>query len=618
MTDFAGGILELSRPQSPPFPDPDVSTPKTPDAAIAPPVGSPFPSNPRDPRNSQSVPTMVPFERVDTFDLLALGVDQTDPTNFGPAQNAGLVGGQVTNLAVNYPSGDHAGGLLRTIDLDWFDRWIVNPGSLDLGNILTTQVRQLELLNNFKREFRDWEAFVNNAGAGIDATNLPGLPLNFAPLSSFVLNVQVSTAGPPSISGTLDFDIDQTPPDILVVPVTGNRITLFQYRPQSPIKETLEFETDIIELNDGTEQRINVRENPRQRFQFLIRTDDDRTRDSINAVLFDWQSRVFGLPVWHESKPLDAPLAIGNTTVQVDTTNADFRPLGLVMIYDDNFRAETLEILTVNPTNIELQVGVTKAFDAVNTIVIPVRTALTKPQLSNKRYAIGPSDFSLEFTTLDNVDLSSSAAFATYQGKGQTEPKPLIDRLNFMGGATLSEGIRRKVTRLDPETAPAIQFSPWNKGKPSFLYGFEAKSFADTWDFRQLLHFLKGSQLAFYVGTGRNDIKAVQDMADTSTQIDFENHGFTQFVQQVTPRGDLQIHRLDGTTSQHEITGSVVVSDDVERLTVNPGITPALPVAEIDRIEFLTLSRISNDQAKFSHRRPGETRLDFNLTGVPS
>ena len=239
MTDFAGGILELSRPQSPPFPDPDVSTPKMPNAAIAPPVGSPFPSNPRDPRNSQSVPTMVPFERVDTFDLLALGVDQTDPTNFGPAQNAGLVGGQVTNLAVNYPSGDHAGGLLRTIDLDWFDRWIVNPGSLDLGNILTTQVRQLELLNNFKREFRDWEAFVNNAGAGIDATNLPGLPLNFAPLSSFVLNVQVSTAGPPSISGTLDFDIDQTPPDILVVPVTGNRITLFQYRPQSPIKETL-------------------------------------------------------------------------------------------------------------------------------------------------------------------------------------------------------------------------------------------------------------------------------------------------------------------------------------------------------------------------------------------
>ena len=444
MTDFAGGILELSRPQSPPFPDPDVSTPKSPFASIAPPVGSAYPSNPRDPRPSQSTPNRIPFERVDTFGLLALGVDQQDPTTSGPAENASLVGGQVTNLAVGYVGQDHAGGILQAITDDWFDLWIVQPGSLALGNILTTQVRTLELLNNFRSEFRDWEAFVNNAGAGIDATNLPGLPLTFAPLSSFLLNIQVSTAGPPSISGTLDFDIDLDPPNILVVPVTGNRITLFQYRPQSPIKETLEFKTDIIELNDGTEQRINVREAPRQNFKFLVRTDDDRTRDSINAVLFDWQARVFGVPVWHESKALDAPLAVNDTTVQVDTAFADFRAGGLAMIYDNNFRAETLEILTVNPTNLELDVGVTIAFDAVNTIVIPVRTALTKPQLSNKRFAIGPSDFSVEFTTLDNVDLADSSAFATYQGKGQTVAKPLIDRLNFMAATpSLSAGSSR-------------------------------------------------------------------------------------------------------------------------------------------------------------------------------
>ncbi len=619
MTDFAGGLLD-SRPRSRPFPDPDVSTPKSPFAAIAPPVGSPFPVNPRDPRPSQSVPSMVPFERVDTFDFRALGVDQTDARIRGPEQNASFVGGVAVNLGGPQlgPENEHNGGVQQGIDADWFDRWLVQPGRLDLGNILTTQIRQLELLNNFRTEFRDWEAFVNNAGAGIVATNLPALPLNFAPLSSFVLDVQVSTAGPPSISGTLDFDIDLDPPNILVVPVTGNRITLFAYRPQSPIKETLQFKTDIIEVNDGSEQRINVRENPRQIFKFTIRTDDDRTRDSINAVLFDWQARVFGLPVWHESKALGAPLGIGNTTVIVDTAFADFRAGGLVMIYDDNFNTETLEIDTVNPNDIELQVGVSKAFDAVNTIVLPVRTALTRPQLSQSRFAIGPTDFQIEFTTLDNIDLSSQAAFATYQGKGQTVAKPLIDRLNFMKGSTVKEGIRRKITRLDPQSGPPAQISAWTKGKPSFNYGFEGKSFEDTWDFRQLLHFLKGSQLSFYVGTGRDDIKAVTDIADTSTQIDFENHGFTQFIQQVTPRSDLQIIRNDGTTSLHEITGSVVVSDDVERLTVNPGVSPALNVVDIDRIEFVTLSRISNDAPSFSHTRPGESRVDFNLTGVPS
>ena len=619
MTDFAGGLLD-SRPRSRPFPDPDVSTPKSPFAAIAPPVGSPFPSNPRDPRNSQSVPTMVPFERVDTFDIRALGVNQGDATNRGPAQNAGLVGGVVVNLngPVGGPESAHAGGIQQGLDADWFDKWLVQPGRLDLGNVLSTQIRQLELLNNFRTEFRTWEAFVNNAGAGVSVTNLPGLPLVFAPLSSFVVNVQVDTAGPPTILGTFDFDIDQVPPDILVVPITGNRITMFRYRPQSPISETLEFKTDIIEHNDGGEQRISVREAPRQKFQFTVRTDDDRTRDSINALLFDWQARVFGIPVWHESKALDAPLGIGNTTVQVDTAFADFRVGGLVMIYDDNFINEALEIAVINPTDIELSVGVSRAYDAVNTIVMPVRTGFTRPNLSQARYAIGPTDFKLEFTTIDNVDLSDASAFGTYQGAGQTVAKPSIDRLNFMKGRTLPEGIRRKITRLDNQTGQPAQISSWSKGKPSITYGFENKSFQDTWEYRQLMHFLRGSQLAFYLGTGRADIKPVVDMADTSTQIDFENFGFTQFVQEVTPRSDLQIHRVDGTVSQHEITGSVVVSDDVERLTVNPGISPALPVADVDRIEFLSLNRVANDRAVFSHRRPGESRLDLSLLGVPS
>jgi len=617
MTDFQGALGR--RHKSGPFPDPDVGTPKVPDAAFAPPVGSPFPPSPRDPRSSQQSPTDIPWERVGGLGLRAFGVDHADPSSVGTGagQNAGGVAGDHQIVGATYPSLDHAGAVGKGISDDWFDRWIVFPGELALGNVLTTQVRELELLNNFRREARTWEGFINNAGAGVVATNLPGLPTDLDSLESFVVDIQVSTAGPPSISGTLDFDID-TAVDFLIVPITGSRITIFQYRPQAPIKETLEFKTDILEVNNGEEQRINVRKNPRQKFQFTVRTDDDRTRDSINAILYDWQSRVFGVPVWFEAKPLDAPMAINDTTVQVDTADADFRAGGLVMIYDNDFAQETLEILIVNPTNLELDVGVGQAFDALNTIVVPVRTGLTKPQLSQVRYAIGPTDFKLEFTILDNIDLSSAGTFDTYQGAGQTVAKPNIDRLNFMKGATVPEGIRRKVTRLDPETGPALQFSPWTKGKPAFAYGFEMKSFAETWEFRQLLHFLKGSQLAFYVGTGRRDFKPIADIADTSSQIDVTAFGFTQFYQQVTPRSDLQIVRNDGTLTQHEITGSSEISSTVERITVTPAITPALPLVELDRIEFLTLNRISNDQAVFSHNRPGESRLDVTLTGVPS
>jgi hypothetical protein len=501
---------------------------------------------------------------------------------------------------------------------DWFEKWHVFPGELALGNVLTTQIRELEIFNAFRNESRTWQGFTNNAGAGITITNLPSLPRVMAPLESFVNDVQVSTAGPPVINGTLDFDVDLVPPDVIIVPITGNRITIFQFRPQAPINEELAFKTDVLQHTDGSEQRLSLRQAPRQRIEFTIRVDDSRSRDAINAILFDWQARVFGVPIWWEAKPLDAPLAAIDTVVQVDTADADFRAGGLVTIYDSNFVSQTVEILTVNPTNLVLQVAIGTAFDAINTLVIPTRTAYTKPQLQNARFAIGPADYKFEFTVLDNIDLSDASAFPSYQGVGQSVAKPLLAGLNFMPSGTIAEGNRQRTERLDHETGPFIQFSSWTKGKPLYTFGFEAKSFAETWEVRQLLHYLRGSQLSFYVPTGRTDIKPLADIANNDSSINFTDYGFDQFVGGVTPRSDLRVLRKDGTYSMHTITGTSVVSPGVERVDFSPGVTPALPLVDLDRIEIVTLSRLVNDRARFVHRRPGETRIDIPLTGVPA
>lgn len=512
------------------------------------------------------------------------------------------------------------GGLGLAVTQEWFEKCHVFPGELALGNILTTQIRTLELFNAFRRPPQpvEWTVFVNNVGPGVAITNLPSLPFTIASRASFIANVQVLTAGPPAISGTLDFTFGAPTSQTFEVAVTGNRITVFQFRPQTPITEKLGFKTDIIRPDDGSEQRIKLREAPRQTISFKVRVDDGRSRDAINAILFDWQARVFGVPIWWESRDLGAPMAINDTLVIVDTTNADFRADGLVMIFDDNLNQEVLEILSFTSSDITLKTGVGQAFDAVNTVVLPVRTAYTKPQLNNTRFAVGPSDFALEFETLDNIDLADASAFSSFQGVGQSVAKPVLDGLNFMTGATVAEGNRRRTVILDHQTGPKIQFSPWAKGKPLFQFGFEAKSQAETWDWRLLAHFLAGSRLAFYIPTGRTDFKPLIDIGSGGSNIDFPNYGFTDFVGSVTPRSDLRVLRLDGTQSFHEITGSSVVSSDVERLTVSPGIVPALPVAEVDRIDIMTLSRIMDDTMTFEHRRPGETRVSLKSIGVPA
>lgn len=523
------------------------------------------------------------------------------------------IGGAVENPTVR-------GGLAMGPGVEWFEQIVIFPTELALGNVLSTQVKTIELYNAYRRPRIDvdWDSFVNNVGTGVAVTNLPGLPFAIPATESFIADVQISTAGPPSISGTLDFGFGPPQSTITPVPVTGNRITIFQYIPQAPIRESLEFKTDILRNNDGTEQRIKVRNSPRQKIKFTVRTDDDITRDRINSVLFDWQARVFGLPIWWEQRPLGGDVTIGGTTIVVDTADADYRDNSLVMVWQDNLIFEVLEIDSFTANDITTKTPFAKGFTAGFAQVLPVRTALTKPQLSNSRFAIGPSDFQMEWEVLDNVDLASLGPFNTYMGVGQTVAKPILDGFNFMPGGTVGEGNRRRVERLDTDVGPPTQFSPWAKSKPLYQFGMEAKGFDEVWDWRELMHYVRGSQLSFYVPTGRRDFKPIGDIPDTSTFIDVELFGFTNFVQEVTPRSDLRFVRNDGTSSVHQIVSSVEQSEFVERISFTPQISPALALADLDRIEFVTLCRMDGDKVEFRHQRPGESRLQFNLIGVPA
>lgn len=518
---------------------------------------------------------------------------------------------------------DIQGGVAMGPGNEWFERLVVVPSRIDLGNVLSTQTRDLELMNTFRapKVALDWQAFNNNTNGGITITNLPGLPTTIPLFDSIILEVSISTQGPPSISGSLDFTfLAPVDPTVVQVPVTGNRITIFQYRPQAGIEETLEFKTDIMRNNDGTEQRVRVREAPRQLINFNVRTDDEVTRDKINAVLFDWQARVFGVPIWWEAKPLDADIAPATFNISVDTADADYRVGGLVMLFSDEGpgQFEVLEIDSIDPTFLTTSTPIANAFLAADTIVMPTRTAFTRPQTAQRRFAIGPTDFRMEFNVLDNVDLADIGTFNTYQGQGQTVAKPLLDGFNFMPGSTIAEGNRRRVVRLDVESGPPIQYSPWAKSKPNYSFGFEATSQAELWEWRQLMHYLRGSQLSFYVPTGRTDFKVITDIGDGAGFFDVENFGFSLFVGAVVPRGDLKIRRKDGTSSQHIIVGSSEQSPTVDRISVSPTISPALPVADIERIEFVTLGRIDGDSVTIQHRRVGEARLDFKTIGVPA
>lgn len=491
----------------------------------------------------------------------------------------------------------------------WFGQIIVVPATLALGNILTTQVQTVELFNSTDASI-SYDAFVNNTDSGITITNQPMLPATIGPFNSIVLNVQVTPVGPPTISGTLDFTLETS--ILRQVTVTGSRVTVFAARPSNPqIMERLEWFTDIMEAYDGTEQRIRVRDYPRQILQAKYFEEDDEAAN-LRALLFDWLPRVWGVPTWFEERALGADAPASSTTVTVDTTNADFRVGGIAILYEDQFNFEALEIDSLTASSITFTSPTDREHLAKNTSVMPLRTAYANVNNAREQHMLqGQQRLELVFTVIDNTDLSDASAFPTYQGQ------VLLDEPNLVRGAAITEGWTVPVQRFDPVAGNLLQEGERDRAKISSVKTFYAAGAARLWQVRQLLHALQGGVQPFWLPSFRPDMRVVTDIGASAGSFTIRNIGFTDFVAQRLPWKHLRLVLNDGTTFIREITASSVIDTDTESISIDTAFSGSpITVAEIKRVELLALVRMKKDSVTLEHTHPGYASVSMEVVTV--
>lgn len=517
-----------------------------------------------------------------SFDLPLLGPTDTEggPLTRGPYTAAGQA---------SYSGGE----VWRDVGVDWFDIIHVIPRRIDLGNILGTIQIEVELFNAFRDTNRSLDAFVNNAGDGVTFLNLPGLPTTINALDGLVLTLEVTTSGPPEIDGTLDFQFDIYD---AAIPITGSRIVLFPFRPEAPVEETLEFLTDILLHLDGTEQRIALRLSPRQLFRHEVVVEDGYERAYLDNLLFDWQSRVFGLPIWHEPSFSTGSISSGATSVQVDDTRyGDFRVGGLAIVYQDEQTFDTLQVTSITDTLITFASPVTNDYPA-DTEIMPVRTAVLESNLRGERPPVNMAERRLEWTVIDNEnDIADASAWPTFNGK------VFLNDPNFLPSGRLREGSQRRIIIFDGETGPRGQISTWTRSKRSHSKGFATKDRQTLWEVRQLLHALSGPQTSFHLPTFSDEMRVVSTISNGSTVAEVENRGYARFVQSRSPRNVLRLELFDGTVIIRTITNAAEVSPTVEQLTIDTGWPQDIEPEEIRRIDIIEKVRIASDRVKITH-----------------
>jgi hypothetical protein len=516
------------------------------------------------------------------------------------AQSAGTVTQQVTN---------HAGVLEPAAGLDWWGEIIILARSYPLGIILSEVQRSIEIYSTYRRALQTWSSWTNNVDSGVSIPDFPTPPQPLNPQSGYAGTLTVSTQGPPTLNGTIDFVVLGL--GTFTVPVTGQRAVMIPFLPEAPFVERLVFATDVLVALTGTEQRVALRDVPRQLFdaQYVLEGHDRR---AFLPILFDAQGRAAGLPMWHEPTWLTAPVSVSDTTITVESTAyADWRANSVGIVWEDSETYEALEVSSYTGTTVTFKSPFQNAFSA-GAMVMPVRTAYFEEQLRGLRYPQRVQQLNVRYSVVEAaVDLSSSAAFSTYRSK------ILLDGPNWITAGTLEESLSRKQIKLDGTVG---LFNVWSdetasrRGSRKVFYSGSRKR---LWEVRQLLHALRGRAISFYVPTFYDDLEPTEALSSASTSLKIKNIKYSSLVRNRSPKGDVQVLLTDGTKLNRQITNSTELSATEEQLTVSTqwGVDAAL--SEIARIAFIEKVRIDSDEVVLEHLDAnGQARISAPIKTV--
>jgi hypothetical protein len=484
---------------------------------------------------------------------------------------------------------------------DFFESFHVIPRSFDFGNLLSAQSVPIEVYSAYRRDSHTWSTFLAvSPTSGLSLAGDPTLPSVVEPQFGHAMTLEVATVGDAFIDDTLDFTFSTM---TIMVPIIVKRIVLWGIKPEMPYTEFLGFLTNVYNAISGKEKRESVRKNPRQGWGFDYIMEEGVEAQTLENLLFDFQSRTFGIPVWHDGSALTAAAAAGATTVTVDSTAfRDYRVGGLVVIFTSLSTFDVLEIGAGGITSTTLTfIAPTVNAYAAGVEVYPLRTCLTTKQISGARWPVGLRRKQIKFTATDNdADLADLSAFSSYKSK------LFLDNGNSMLQGTVAAGHFQEFVTVDGEVGLIEQSSTWDRNKNKGQFTLRASGRQAVWEMRQLVHSLKGRWISFYIPSDSDDLTANANLVSGSNTIDVDNVGYTQFVRDRQPKGDIRITFVDGSPPLlREITGSTSPTTTTDTLTVDSNWPSTITPAEIARIEYVEKVRLDTD----------DVRLEFDASG---
>lgn len=488
----------------------------------------------------------------------------------------------------------------RSLTDDYYHRVHLRPAQVDLGNLISAATRAVEI----------WSAhFTPQALASITATGIEGLdasgvtaPGTFAALEARTFTVSVSTTGPATIDARYVFTFAL---DTVALTVIGRRVVVWSLRPdwREPVREGLEWLTEVIEAWDGSEQRIRLREAPRRSWAFRVLAEGRDAR-LLAALLWGWQARVYCLPVWTDRQDLTAPVAAGATVLTLPTTGYDYHAGGLALLWTSARTHEAVEIAALDAGSLTLARPLAADWPA-GTRVYPARLARLGEQQALEQITGRLAAAALRFD-VEDVDAPAAA-----------DPGPV-----YLGYPVLSappetseapsEEYRRALAVLDHLTGrPLVED---RTGYPAVLQGYRWKlrGRAAIAAHRAWCAARAGRLAPCWVARWQQDAVQTRPLLGTAVDLHVAADGYRTLVAAHPARRHVLIRHRDGTRWYRRIVEAVAVDDDEEAWVLDSPLGVTIQPGDLSVITYLHLSRLDADAVELAWR--GLDRVEASAT----
>lgn len=504
------------------------------------------------------------------------------------------VGPRTAGSLISIAPNEYSGVKRAPVNDAWYEHLHFLPRVPQvLGNIVSEQSFPVELYNADRFDDITITSVTDALDPGVTITGVPSLPFTINSQDSVSMTCYISTTGGFTVDSSYTFHADDGTSYVLTI--TGTRIVLFPIRPEAPLREHLIFDTQILVGSDGTEQRISNRKVPRSMFEMTIK----ESRQRMEMLLMDRQSKIVATPAWHEPSFLTSDVTVGDYTINVDQTGyANFYVGGHAIILQDEFTYDTLEITAKTSTTLTFNSPSAHNYASSNKKihVMPLMVAWFNAEVSAAKNLYNEQTFSirLDVEPSNNV-IADSSGWNTYNGK------LLLDDANMVDGNVLAEVLERKVLVLDNITGLMDQLSIWDRNKRRSFKGFKSNDREQLWKLRKLLHYLDGQRVSFYIPTFSKDLVPNQTLINASTAFNMDNIGYTINARDRAPKDYFRMILKDGTVLLRTIVGSAEISAAAEQLTVDTAWPYDIDPDDIERIEFLEKIRFNVDDVVITH-----------------